>query len=736
VRLVIECAGKKVEFPLTEGTVILGRDKTCDITFPEPSLSRRHLMCTLRGSELVVRDLNTKNGTFLGHQRIEEARLWAGVRLRAGNAVIHLEADEGAPARPSFEFTDETAGMPVAPPAEEAAHAPDLESRVPDDAAFHEDEEATPIDELEEEPPAGEPSTAPSGANLVVHEGRWYAVDQSTGAEVEIVPVARQPDEPSSAAGAGLPAVVGGPARPEPSDLPAVWAPSEVAASVRTLEAGRAPGALARIWANPRRRLLLIAAAVLIPVLLALLVILLQPAPPPPPMPESVYWGHIAEALTAFDERGAHDEALRILDAKILARPAAKVSVERKRYARLLREALAADKRYTEAFEADTGDEVRELWEEVRDHSKSGPRTREIVDRRLTFFVNEAQALGSLNDAVRALRRGAYNESIRIAQRVFEYENTEFHEQARELIAKARRAMIEDFLSRADQAERREQWREAIGHLERAVAVDPERKAALKERIDRNTKYERHQQTLARAGKLFEAQQYADALAALEAVGEDSPYAEAAERLREKCLKQGAVQAAMAAYRSGRGERALEYLKQADQDQTGLAARIRQVMKAREEALAAMGPDTGDLHAAEAAWEAILDMESNEGNQYVIEAKTQLRKLPDLRRALAQQLVDEARRDVRSRLFQEAQRKFSQALRLDPNNTEAGEGLKQLRADAEFDLNRANNALFNGEPRTALQYLQDALARLSATDPLYDPIRRKIREVKERLGAP
>jgi predicted component of type VI protein secretion system len=79
-----------------------------DNTFPVPeaSVSSHHCEILLRGGDIVVRDLNSTNGTFInGHQVTGEAPLKNGQILRLGQVELRLEdgAAGGAPPSPSVE---------------------------------------------------------------------------------------------------------------------------------------------------------------------------------------------------------------------------------------------------------------------------------------------------------------------------------------------------------------------------------------------------------------------------------------------------------------------------------------------------------------------------------------------------------------------------------------------------------------------------------------------------------
>jgi pSer/pThr/pTyr-binding forkhead associated (FHA) protein len=81
----------------------------------EPSVSSRHCEILLQGGDIVIKDLNSTNGTFINGEKISEGVLKPGQTLRLGNVELKLDVP-GAPSTP--------ASPPPAPAAPGASGAP------------------------------------------------------------------------------------------------------------------------------------------------------------------------------------------------------------------------------------------------------------------------------------------------------------------------------------------------------------------------------------------------------------------------------------------------------------------------------------------------------------------------------------------------------------------------------------------------------------------------------------
>jgi hypothetical protein len=89
----------------------IGRLEDNNFPIAEPSVSSHHCEVLLRGNAVVVRDLSSTNGTFIGGEKVAEKVLKPGQILRLGQVEMRLEADAaGAPPKKEFDRTTVIAG--------------------------------------------------------------------------------------------------------------------------------------------------------------------------------------------------------------------------------------------------------------------------------------------------------------------------------------------------------------------------------------------------------------------------------------------------------------------------------------------------------------------------------------------------------------------------------------------------------------------------------------------------
>src|SRR5262245_9116163 len=88
--------GRSHELKIDKTTIGRVEDNTFQIA--EPSVSSHHCEILLRGSDVVVRDLGSTNGTFINGEKVTESTLKPGQILRLGQIEMRLETEATAPA--------------------------------------------------------------------------------------------------------------------------------------------------------------------------------------------------------------------------------------------------------------------------------------------------------------------------------------------------------------------------------------------------------------------------------------------------------------------------------------------------------------------------------------------------------------------------------------------------------------------------------------------------------------
>ena len=113
-------AGRSCDLAAEVTTV--GRVEDNAFQIAEPSVSSRHCEILLRGEEIVVKDLNSTNGTFINGEKISEGVLKPGQTLRLGNVELKLDVPGAPTAQPAPAAA--AASSPSAPASAPSAPAP------------------------------------------------------------------------------------------------------------------------------------------------------------------------------------------------------------------------------------------------------------------------------------------------------------------------------------------------------------------------------------------------------------------------------------------------------------------------------------------------------------------------------------------------------------------------------------------------------------------------------------
>jgi pSer/pThr/pTyr-binding forkhead associated (FHA) protein len=83
--------GRSHELKVDKTTI--GRLEDNSIHIPEQSVSSHHCEVLLKGSDIIVKDLDSTNGTYINGEKITEKVLKPGQILRLGNVEARLEVD-------------------------------------------------------------------------------------------------------------------------------------------------------------------------------------------------------------------------------------------------------------------------------------------------------------------------------------------------------------------------------------------------------------------------------------------------------------------------------------------------------------------------------------------------------------------------------------------------------------------------------------------------------------------
>ncbi len=128
--------GDHKTFSLPDNVTVIGRRHDCDLRIPLLSVSRRHCQLSCNKDTLKIRDLGSRNGTYVNGKRIDEATVQPGDYLRIGPLTFLLQIN-GQPEK-------------ISPP-DRAAQKPPKKEEPAKKAASEEDSFAEP--ELDEPDP-------------------------------------------------------------------------------------------------------------------------------------------------------------------------------------------------------------------------------------------------------------------------------------------------------------------------------------------------------------------------------------------------------------------------------------------------------------------------------------------------------------------------------------------------------------------------------------------------------
>lgn len=123
--------GLSHELKVERTTVGRVEDNTFQIA--DPSVSSHHCEILLKGADVVVKDLNSTNGTFINGDRVSEATLKPGQTLRLGQVDLKLDG----PASSSKKQLDATMVIPQGVKRDELGTAVASGGKLDERAGFH-----------------------------------------------------------------------------------------------------------------------------------------------------------------------------------------------------------------------------------------------------------------------------------------------------------------------------------------------------------------------------------------------------------------------------------------------------------------------------------------------------------------------------------------------------------------------------------------------------------------------
>jgi GGDEF domain-containing protein len=114
--VIVEGYGTGGIFPLTKETTAIGRDPKGDLVLPYPTVSWHHASVVVELDRILVRDLDSRNGTFVGVDRITHREITEGDFLAIGDSVVlkltfRSRLDDRAATAPGFIAHDSIVGV-------------------------------------------------------------------------------------------------------------------------------------------------------------------------------------------------------------------------------------------------------------------------------------------------------------------------------------------------------------------------------------------------------------------------------------------------------------------------------------------------------------------------------------------------------------------------------------------------------------------------------------------------
>jgi len=89
--LIYQRSGFIKKFPLTKGTVHLGRSSSNDLNINESFISQKHAKINVFKEHIIIEDLGSTNGIFIDTEKITKARIEVNKSFRIGHSIFFLK---------------------------------------------------------------------------------------------------------------------------------------------------------------------------------------------------------------------------------------------------------------------------------------------------------------------------------------------------------------------------------------------------------------------------------------------------------------------------------------------------------------------------------------------------------------------------------------------------------------------------------------------------------------------
>lgn len=96
IYIILENDNGKKSFSF-EDKLLIGRSEKCQLKLDDAQVSSNHCLLVMRGKELCVEDMNSKNGTFINNIRVISSKLCLNDTLKVGGALIRLDPLKNGP---------------------------------------------------------------------------------------------------------------------------------------------------------------------------------------------------------------------------------------------------------------------------------------------------------------------------------------------------------------------------------------------------------------------------------------------------------------------------------------------------------------------------------------------------------------------------------------------------------------------------------------------------------------